>query len=482
MLRLCWFLLGCCLWMAGPVGCSKEPDCRFDGDCSRSGAQCANGVCVAQERVSVERVLPDIATTEAECQDGHQRTCYSGSSGQRKGICKQGKQFCVGGRWGDCQGEILPKAKEECNDLDDNCNGTVDEGCNCKPGQEKDCYVGPEGTGGKGICRKGKQVCERGGQWGACKGSVSPTNEECDGKDNNCDGSIDEELFQDCYEGPANTVGVGVCQKGRKTCNHGTYGACLGQAVPKKEICNNRKDDDCDGVVDEGPGRALAFSGSGQSVTIPHHNSLNLLDSFTMELWYNFEGVGSKSLMILINKHKNGENTSGYHLKIQNPNNECALSWWKGNTGGLLKFGACPTKRWAHIAFVYEHTAQQYHFYIDGKRVKNGKMQLPLAIGANTFPLVLGTESGSTGTPDFRGKMAAIRISRVARYTGASFSPSCTFSNDSQTVGLWNLDDGGGTRVKDLSSNGNHGALSGATWDSGRSCNAIKPGEGCSKE
>jgi hypothetical protein len=42
-----------------------------------------------------------------------------------------------------------------------------------------------------GVCEIGVQVCE-GGQWGECMGAVMPSEELCDGVDNNCNGEIDD--------------------------------------------------------------------------------------------------------------------------------------------------------------------------------------------------------------------------------------------------------------------------------------------------
>jgi hypothetical protein len=60
------------------------------------------------------------------------------------------------------------------------------------------------------------------GEWGACTGSKGSSAEICDGKDNDCDGLIDENLTQSC--------GSGECS-GIKTCTAGTWGNCssLGQ-------------------------------------------------------------------------------------------------------------------------------------------------------------------------------------------------------------------------------------------------------------
>jgi Bacterial lectin/Putative metal-binding motif len=56
------------------------------------------------------------------------RSCYTGPPGTLGvGVCKAGQQVCSGGVFGPCEGEVLP-SPEICDGLDDNCNGTVDEG------------------------------------------------------------------------------------------------------------------------------------------------------------------------------------------------------------------------------------------------------------------------------------------------------------------------------------------------------------------
>ncbi|WP_438027053.1 hypothetical protein [Sorangium sp. So ce233] len=52
-----------------------------------------------------------------------------------------------------------------------------------------------------------------------------------------------------CYEGASETEGVGVCAPGTQTCDaDGRWGACEKQVLPGKEDCNQRGDEDCDGV------------------------------------------------------------------------------------------------------------------------------------------------------------------------------------------------------------------------------------------
>jgi len=78
-----------------------------------------------------------------------------------------------------------------------------------------------------------------------------PSAEVCDGRDNDCDGRVDEGLSRSCYTGPAGTQGRGVCRAGTQACSAGRWGACGGQVLPRAESCN-RADDDCDGRVDDG--------------------------------------------------------------------------------------------------------------------------------------------------------------------------------------------------------------------------------------
>ncbi|MGC8812006.1 MAG: MopE-related protein [Candidatus Aenigmatarchaeota archaeon] len=81
--------------------------------------------------------------------------------------------------------------------------------------------------------------------------SINPgAMELCNAVDDNCDGVIDN-FSESCYTGPPETLNKGICKAGTKTCVNGVWSACTDEVTPKSETCNGR-DDDCDGSVDEG--------------------------------------------------------------------------------------------------------------------------------------------------------------------------------------------------------------------------------------
>jgi RHS repeat-associated protein len=187
--------------------------------------------------------------------------CYEGPAGsQAFGRCREGARVCRGGRFGACEGQVLPGA-ESCNGLDDDCDGTVDLDGGGEPLLSA-CYDGPDGTAGRGLCRSGTAACVNGAP-GPCVGQIVPQNEICDARDNDCDGRTDDlEAGQGCacrvgdtracYSGARLSRGVGICTDGVQSClPDGTgWGPCDGEVLPQAEQCNGL-DDNCNGEVDD---------------------------------------------------------------------------------------------------------------------------------------------------------------------------------------------------------------------------------------
>lgn len=156
---------------------------------------------------------------------------YFGLESESKCLCSPLWPY-ITSSGGDCNDEnasIHPDAQEVCyNDIDDDCDGSTDEGCPCEEGSKMMCGID------KGECKIGWQICIK-GNWSDCDG-IMPSSEICDNKDNDCDGKIDE-IFDVDNDGYTNcSTPIADCNDLDKNINPAAY-----------DICGDGIDQDCDG-------------------------------------------------------------------------------------------------------------------------------------------------------------------------------------------------------------------------------------------
>jgi hypothetical protein len=117
----------------------------------------------------------------------------------------------------------------------------VDAGLAGKTGAagQAEGIAGSPSSGAAGSTPTSSNPCPNGG---------SPGDETCDGRDNDCDGQVDEDLG----EMACGSSMQGICRLGRKSCTAGHWSDCVGAIEPSMEICDaQRMDENCDGTSNE---------------------------------------------------------------------------------------------------------------------------------------------------------------------------------------------------------------------------------------
>ena len=134
----------------------------------------------------------------------------------------------------------FPGNPEVCDGKDNDCDIEVDEDF---PDKGSIC------TEGIGECKRdGNFICTSDGSGTECNAVPgSPSDEVCDGKDNDCDDLIDEDINRSCGSD------TGECQSGTQTCDNGQWGECVDEIGPAEDpeaTCDDGLDNDCDGLTD----------------------------------------------------------------------------------------------------------------------------------------------------------------------------------------------------------------------------------------
>nr|NIR39269.1 VWA domain-containing protein [Actinomycetota bacterium]NIS33977.1 VWA domain-containing protein [Actinomycetota bacterium]NIU20860.1 VWA domain-containing protein [Actinomycetota bacterium]NIU68783.1 VWA domain-containing protein [Actinomycetota bacterium]NIV57368.1 VWA domain-containing protein [Actinomycetota bacterium] len=243
---------------------------NMDNDCDGSTDEgltrvCGTdvGVCTSGIETCTAGVFGGCTATggSAETCDGTDEDCDGAvdegvtmACGTSTGVCEPGVYLCVGGSFdtSTCVGAVGPSA-EICNTLDDDCNGSVDEGTD----------PGTSCGSSTGACMPGTLRCIGGSL--ICDGATGGTAETCNGADDDCDGNVDESV----PTGGACGNDVGECNPGVLTCDRstGTF-VCVGETGGRAEICDGI-DNDCDMNIDEGDPGGGDTCGSSEGVCTP---------------------------------------------------------------------------------------------------------------------------------------------------------------------------------------------------------------------
>ena len=262
-----------CVLLSGACGCSKKS--TFDGAATQCAQSNGFGSCAGTRKCGLSGLSACSAATPAqELCNGKDDNCDGVTDGGDSADCVTywkdgdsdgagvGAGACTCGPVGlatattngDCDDDakaVHPGAKEICNDIDDNCNGVVDEGCD----DDGDGYCDATMVivGSPVVCKYGVKDCND------ADASVHPNAPEIcgNGVDDDCNGVTDDNASTTFYlDSDGDGFGNGkvtqlACAKpaGYVTvggdCDDNNAGVHPGAA----EICDGL-DDDCDGTTD----------------------------------------------------------------------------------------------------------------------------------------------------------------------------------------------------------------------------------------
>ena len=207
--------------------CYTHPAGEF-GVCASSFIDEISGECVANNYEVDESTCDGL---DNDCDGTTDEGCACDVNGSTLGVCAAGGVIAAG--TGECVAGPDYNAEDQCDDsLDNDCNGAVNDGCQCDI----------DGST-QGVCANGGRISPLDG---SCIAGVDYNLEDqCDDAlDNDCDGVVNNDCPCD-YLGSSH----GVCA----TATIDSVGTCampVGYSV--MEQCGDDLDNNCDGFVDEG--------------------------------------------------------------------------------------------------------------------------------------------------------------------------------------------------------------------------------------
>jgi hypothetical protein len=203
---------GAVLEQCDPAGTAFYESRRCDSPelCQESEGKCAEAICNPGQKTCMGDVLQECRQDRSGFQ--RMRECGPGQCDANAGTCRAcmpGAARCVGNMLMTCDPQGVREESEDC--MPGRCDGN--KCVDCVGNESRSC-----GDHNMGECRIGTQMC-RNGNWSDCTGKKDPTPELCNGKDDDCNGMLDDNVTdcptnQVCMNGKCGCRSAGDCKQG----------------------------------------------------------------------------------------------------------------------------------------------------------------------------------------------------------------------------------------------------------------------------
>lgn len=146
--------------------------------------------------------------TDGGCLEGQTAACYSGPAGtEGVGVCQSGLQTCdAEGSWGPCVGEIVPSTEICGNGDDDDCNGDIDDDIDADNDGWTTCGGDCCDVAG-GVCQDPELVNP-----GAYEYAGNEVDDNCNGEVDEVAATCDDDLPSDAADPLDYARSIDLCQ------------------------------------------------------------------------------------------------------------------------------------------------------------------------------------------------------------------------------------------------------------------------------
>ncbi len=207
---------------------------------------------------------------------------------------------------------------------------------------------------------------------------------------------------------------------------------------------------------------SLAFKGNDK-VIVKNNKGLDLGVYLSITAWVK---MTQKTQAVVIHTGLSGPYCGPYNMTFSKAGNFNLQL--RGGTGAgkcnpqvnATSVGKAPLNKWTHVAAVYENT--KVMLYMNGK-LDSSKTVVPV----NPYPPIHDLWIGKGDGPHIGlvGNLSNVQLwARALSGPEVKQAMAGIVTNKTGLVGHWEVSEGTGNTMKDLSPKGNHGAVAGATW------------------